>query len=136
MFVPHVVSATLGQTLEIHNDDPFLHDAHALLGARTLFNVAIMKGRTVHVPLLDTGIIHVNCNVRHTWMHAYLFVAEHPYHAVTDAEGRFRLDGLPPGIWTVRVWHEILGSADRQVRLSTGDTQTIEVGLPVVAEPE
>src|SRR5262249_23213026 len=34
-FVPHVLSATRGQTLAIRNDDPFLHDAHAWLGTRT-----------------------------------------------------------------------------------------------------
>jgi plastocyanin len=45
-FVPHVCSATVGQTLEIHNADPFLHDAHAWLGARSLFNVGILPTHT------------------------------------------------------------------------------------------
>jgi plastocyanin len=133
-FVPHVLTATVGQTLDIHNSDPFLHDAHALLGSRTLFNVAIIKDRTVHQPLLESGLIHINCNVRHTWMHAYLYVSEHPYHAVTDSEGRFRLEDVPPGVWTLRVWHELLGSLDRQVRLNAGETSTQEITLQAAAE--
>ena len=71
-FVPHVVAASVGQTLEIENEDPFLHDAHTILGPEPLFNLAIPKGRTVHHVLGTPGAAHVNCNVRHTWMHAYL----------------------------------------------------------------
>jgi len=128
-FVPHVLTATLGQTLEIHNDDPFLHDAHALVGSRTLFNVAILKGRTVYQPLLDAGLIYINCNVRHTWMHAYLYVAEHPYHTVTDAQGRFSMENVPPGVWTLRVWHELLGSVDQAVRIAPGETSNQQIRL-------
>lgn len=133
-FDPHVVSATLGQTLEIHNSDPFLHDAHGVLGGRTLFNVAVLKGKTVYVPLLEPGVVHVNCNVRHTWMHAYLFVAEHPYHTVTDHEGRFRLENVPPGIWRLRAWHEMLGSTDLHVTLMPGEKRSVNVYFTGVAE--
>lgn len=135
-FVPHVLTGTLGQTLEMHNSDPFLHDAHALLGSRTLFNVAILSGRTVRQPLLDAGLIHINCNVRHTWMHAYILVAEHPYHTVTDADGHFVLEDVPPGIWTLRVWHEMLGSVDEQVRLQPGETVTRTITLEASADDE
>jgi hypothetical protein len=132
-FVPHVLSATLGQTLAIHNSDPFLHDAHALLGPRTLFNVAILKDRTVNQPLLETGLIHLNCNIRHTWMHAYLFVVEHPYHAVTDTDGRFVMEDVPPGVWTLRVWHELLGGTDRQLRIGPGEVRSEEILLRATA---
>ena len=128
-FVPHVVSATLGQTLAIHNGDPFLHDTHATLGSRTLFNVGILSGHTVKQPLLEAGMIDLNCNVRHTWMHGYAFVAEHTYHAVTDAEGRFRIDNLPGGQWTLRAWHEMLGSTDREVRVMPGEARDVEINL-------
>lgn len=132
-FVPHVVSATIGQMLNIHNNDPFLHDAHALLGERTLFNVAIPKGMTVRKPLAYAGLVHLNCNVRHTWMHAYLFVAEHPYHAVTDERGQFVIDGVPPGTYTLRVWHELLGSAERKVTVESGKAASADFELQAVA---
>jgi len=132
-FVPHVVAASVGDTLEMHNEDPFLHDAHAVLGTETLFNLAIPKGRTVHHVLARPGIAHVNCNVRHTWMHAYLFVADDPYHAVTDAGGHFVLDDVPPGTHTIAVWHEVLGSRERQVTVAPGETATVDFELEAIA---
>jgi len=128
-FVPHVLSASVGQKLEIRNSDPLLHDAHAWLGTRTLFNVGVPKGRTVTRVLEDPGLIHINCNVLHTWMHAYLFVADHPYHAVTDAEGRFELPDVPPGRYTLTTWHELLGSAHQDVTVQAGQETTVDVGL-------
>lgn len=130
-FVPHVLTATVGQTLEIRNSDPFLHDAHALLGSKTLFNVGILSGRTVNEALLEPGMIHLNCNVRHTWMHAYVYVSDNPYHTVTDADGRFVLDDVPPGSYTVRIWHELLGSQDRQVKMLPGESNTQEIVFSV-----
>jgi len=132
-FVPHVVAASVGQTIEIQNEDPFMHDAHAILGAETLFNLGIPKGRTVHHVLATPGTAHVNCNVRHTWMHAYLFVTDDPYHAVTDRDGRFVLDDVPPGTHTIAVWHEMLGSLQRQVTVAPGETATVDFTLEPVA---
>jgi len=135
-FVPHVVDGTVGQTLSMHNGDPFLHDAHAWLGARTLFNVALLKGKTVDQPLRDPGLIHINCNVRHTWMHAYVFVGENPYHAVTTAAGAFAITDIPPGTYTMTTWHEMLGSIDRSVTVEAGKATHVDVDLPAVAAPE
>lgn len=136
IFVPHVLSVSRGQTLSIRNSDPFLHDAHAWLGARTLFNVGLPVGKTVNKVLDEPGLIQINCNVRHTWMRAYVFVAENPYHTVTGADGRFVIDGLPPGTYTLRFWHELLGSTDRRVSLPASGTATIDVDFqPVAAKP-
>ena len=135
-FVPHVASASVGQSLEMHNYDPFLHDAHAWLGSQTLFNLPIPRDRTVRHTLTEPGIAHVNCNIRHTWMHAYLFVADHPYHAVTDASGRFELDQVPPGTYTIAVWHELLGGREQKVTVAPGQTTTVDLELHAVAPEE
>jgi len=135
-FVPHVLSASLGQTLVIHNSDPILHDAHARLGARTLFNRAIIHGKTVREPLRDAGLIHINCNVRHSWMQAWVYVADNPYHAVTDRGGRFRIDGIPPGEYTLTIWHELLGSRDQTIEVKPGADTVIDFTLPLTAPDE
>jgi plastocyanin len=134
-FVPHVSSASTGQTLEIVNEDPFLHDAHAWLGQRTLFNLGIPRGRTVRRQLDEPGLIHINCNVRHTWMHAYLVVAEHPYHTVTGPDGRFTITDVPPGTYRLTVWHELLGLTERPVTVSAATATTVDVDLAAVAPP-
>ena len=132
-FVPHVLSAAVGQTIEIHNSDPFLHDAQAWLGPKTLFNVAVPANRTVRRPLAYAGLVHINCNVRHTWMHAYLFIADHPYHTVTDADGRFQISDLPAGKYTLSFWHELLGSVDREVTVESGKAATVDLEFPASA---
>jgi hypothetical protein len=134
-FVPHVLAATVGQTLAIHNSDPFLHDAHAWLGAKSLFNRALVKGGTIREVLAEPGLVHINCNVRHTWMHAYLFVGQDPYHAVTGPDGRFRIDGIPPGTYTATMWHELVGSKDYQVSVAGGGTTTLDGALAITAPP-
>jgi plastocyanin len=129
-FVPHVLSASVGQQLEIHNSDPFVHDAHALLGGRdTLFNVGLPSGKTVRKPMAYPGLILINCDVRHTWMHAYLFVADHPYHAVTDASGAFRIADVPPGTYTLKLWEELLGTKEQSVTVKPGETTTVQIDL-------
>ncbi len=132
-FVPHVLTASVGDTLEIRNADPFVHDAHAWLGTRSLFNVGILPGHSKREPLTEPGLVHINCNVRHTWMHAYLFVADDPYHTVTGADGRFQLDQVPPGTYRLTVWHELLGSVESPVTVERGKTSTVNVALPATA---
>jgi plastocyanin len=134
-FVPHVVAATVGQTLAIHNSDPFLHDAHAWLGTKTLFNRALIKGATIRETLAEPGLIHINCNVRHTWMQAYVFVGRDPYHAVTDQEGRFRIDRIPPGTYTVTMWQELVGTQDHKVTVPPGQTTVLDGEFAVAAPP-
>lgn len=134
-FVPHVIAASEGQQLVLRNSDPLLHDAHASIGSRTLFNVALPKGHSVTRGLTDVGLVQVNCNVRHTWMRAYIYVSENPYHVVTDDAGAFAISDIPPGTYTLRVWHELLGSLDREVKVEAGKTTALDVQMAPTAAP-
>ena len=70
----------------------------------------------------NTGIYSVKCDV-HGWMQAYIRVDDHPYHAVTDARGKFRIEGIPPGTYTLELWHERLGPMEQEVTIpETGHT--------------
>jgi hypothetical protein len=120
-FVPRVQTLTLGQTLELRNSDPILHDAHARLNfAETLFNLGLPVWRRVQSKLSHPGLVVVDCNVLHTWMRAYIMVTEHPYATVTDAAGRFTLDQVPAGQYTLRLWHERLGRLEAAVSVAAG----------------
>lgn len=119
-FVPHVVTASVGQWLLLTNSDPILHNADAvsLENRGTLFNVALPPNKQLRQPLAKAGRIRVTCDVRHTWMEAYVVVAEHPYITVTDAEGAYEIRDVPPGSYTVKVWHEKLGTLERPITIS------------------
>ncbi len=129
-FVPRVQALVVGQALEIINGDPILHDAHAWLGARTIFNLGLPTWRRARHVFVEPGLHSVDCNVLHTWMKAWVFVAEHPYVAVTGPDGRFLLDDVPPGTYVLRLWHERLGETERSVTVRPLRPTAVEVELP------
>ncbi len=129
-FVPHVQVAEVGQWLEISNSDAVLHNADARLGKDTLFNIALTPARRVRKPLARAGLIAITCDVRHTWMSAFIDVTDHPYHTVTDADGAYEIRDLPPGSYTLRIWHEELGTLTRPLTVKAGETTTTDVAYP------
>ena len=136
-FEPHVQTAAVGQWVELRNSDPILHNADARRGQDTLFNVALTPGRRVRKPLDHAGVIRVTCDVRHTWMKAYIVVVDHPFHAVTDIYGDYEIRGLPPGKYVLRAWHEELGTQQHPVTIEADKAtqQDITYPTPTAAEP-
>jgi hypothetical protein len=135
-FVPHVQVGEVGQWLEIRNSDPVLHNADARMGAETLFNVGLPPDRLVRKPLARPGLIALTCDVRHTWMSAFVAVTDHPYHTVTDAYGAYEIRDLPPGTYTVRIWHEELGTHEQQVTIAPGATATLDAAYTAPSHPK
>jgi plastocyanin len=125
-FAPHVLVAQVGQALEVHNSDPILHNAHAVLDREPLFNVNLAPDEMIRRPLTRSGTIAFTCDMRHTWMSAYVVVADHPFQTVTDAYGEYQIDDLPPGTYTVRLWHEELGTQEHPVTIERGGVATVD----------
>ena len=130
VFVPRVQALAVGQSLEIRNSDPILHDAHAWLGPRTIFNLGLPTWRRVTHVFTEPGLHAVDCNVLHTWMKAWILVRPHPYVAVTGPDGRFTLGEVPPGRYRLRVWHESLGERVREVEVGVGETLVTSIRYP------
>jgi hypothetical protein len=105
LFVPHVVAMPAGTSLDVKNSDPILHNTHAYLGTRTIFNLALpTQNQVIKKKIIQNGVIRVQCDA-HTHMSAWVLAVDHPYFAVTDDNGAFKLDGVPPGKYTLAVWH-------------------------------
>ncbi len=120
-YVPHVAVVPVGSTLTIRSSDNVLHNVHAFLGKDTLFNVALpIPGMEIPQTMKKPGIVNVKCDAGHTWMSAYVHVVEHPYYAVTDASGKFDLKDVPPGTYTLGVWHETYGTMEQKVTVAGG----------------
>jgi plastocyanin len=117
-FVPHVLGVRAGQPIEFVNSDPTEHDVHAEPGPNGQFNrLQPLQGmRESHVFTEPDVMTLIKCD-RHPWMSAYVGVMEHPYFAVTGADGRFTLSGVPDGHYTVAMWHERFGRIDREVAI-------------------
>lgn len=128
-FVPHVQVARPGARFKVGSADDTLHTTHAYAEDNsTLFNVAIpIPGLTVSRTLPKAGTVRLACDT-HPWMRGFVVVTDNRA-AVSSADGRFELAAVPPGIYTLRVWHEQLKPAAQQVTITPGGTAEVTITL-------
>lgn len=128
VFVPRIVIVPPGGTVEFLNSDRLLHNLHSVSRENMSFNRTQPKGRTIPISFGKPEIVRIDCDL-HSWMRGWVVVASHPFYALTDAQGRFKLDNVPAGQYTVRVWHERLGESSRPITVpATGPAPlTIEL---------
>jgi hypothetical protein len=128
-FVPRVQLARPGAPTKTFSKDPLLHTTNAQQdGGRTLFNVGLpVPNLVVTRPLNGPGLVRLTCNT-HTWMRGYIVVTDE-LGAVTGADGRFRLTGVPPGTYELKVWHELLKAPPAKVTVRAGSTAEVKLTL-------
>ena len=128
IFDPHLIVARVDSQLEIKNSDPVRHTVHAYsLQHRTVFDFAMPRAGTVHVVTLDTpGVFNLQCDAGHRWMRAHLIVVQNPYVAVTDQQGAYVIDDIPPGSYTINVWHDWFGLQKQTVQVKGGSVVLLE----------
>jgi hypothetical protein len=88
--------------------------------------VLVPGGRTIPVAFARPEFIPISCDL-HSWMRGWVVVTDHPFYAVTDADGGFALGDVPPGRYTVNVWHETLGTVSRSIDVTGDVTLTLEL---------
>lgn len=118
IYEPRVVVATVGQAVEFRNSDPEPHNVHTKPQAGRGTNFMLSRtgsARTVKFDRPEVAV-RVGCDI-HPWMVAYVAVLPHPHGAVTRRGEDVRLGPLPPGKYTVAVWHETLGTKRQTVQL-------------------
>jgi plastocyanin len=125
-YVPHVLGVQVGQPVEIVNSDPTLHNVHAVPATNQEFNTGqpIQGMKHMHTFSTTEVMVPFKCDV-HGWMRAYIGVLDHPFYAVTGADGSFTLKGLPPGTYTVEAWHESLGTQTQSVTIGASERKDV-----------
>jgi hypothetical protein len=122
MYSPHVFGIMANQTLEIVNDDPFLHNVHAMPKNSTQFNMPQIKqgmknDKTFEKPEI---MVKLKCDV-HGWMSSYCGVTDNPYYAVSDDKGNFTIKGLPAGEYDLEAVHEKYGTQTIHVKVGASN---------------
>lgn len=118
VYVPHVAGVMIGQPLQFVNSDTESHNVHGKPKIARGWNFMMSRragARTVYLSKPEVAI-PVGCDI-HPWMQAYIAVVEHPYFAVTPADGTASLRQVPPGDYVLAVWHERLGTKEQAVTL-------------------
>jgi hypothetical protein len=137
VYAPRVLGMRVGQTLQIRNDDPLLHNVHSSSEYdNNNFNVGQARAGIVSEfrPKSEEVMLRFGCDV-HKWMRAYIGVVSHPYFAVSGDGGTFEIDNVPPGTQTVQVWHEMYGMLTKTVHVQGGAIANIDFSYTGTEKP-
>ncbi|MCL4811078.1 MAG: carboxypeptidase regulatory-like domain-containing protein [Vicinamibacteraceae bacterium] len=127
-FVPHVLAITVGTTVDFPNNDTTYHNVFSLSRPKPFDLGRYAAGRSRAVTFDRPGIVRVFCDI-HSHMSAFILVFAHRYFAVTDDQGRYRIDDVPPGTYVVRAWNEAVPSAGREAVVRAGEAVTLDFVL-------
>jgi plastocyanin len=127
-FVPPVVAITVGSSVDFPNSDKVYHNVFSLSKTRRFDLGRYPRGQSRSVVFDRTGVVRVFCEI-HSHMSAYVLVFAHRFFSVTDVEGRFRIDGIPAGSYTLALWNDGNVRSRREVRVESG--QLLEQDLAV-----
>jgi plastocyanin len=118
-FVPHVLAVTAGAVVDFPNSDRFYHNVFSLSKAARFDLGRYANGRSKSVRFDRPGIVRVFCEI-HSHMNAFVLVFAHPFFAMTDTDGRYRINNVPAGTYNVIAWNEGVTSEPRPVAVVAG----------------
>ena len=125
-FDPRVLVVTRGSTVSFPNHDPILHNVFSVSPGNRFDLGFYRNGETKSWTFESAGLVRVFCNVHYS-MQAYIVVLDTPFFAIPDGQGNFRLEGLPPGGGTLRVWHDSARPWRREIRVPADMPSVIEI---------
>lgn len=132
-FIPYITAAMAKQKVQIKNSDPFLHNVNHSptpdVQKRPQNVAQLANGPVIERAFEKTDelLVRFKCDV-HPWMFAYVAIFDHPFFAVTGEDGSFKISNVPPGTYTVEVFHRKAGKLSKEVTVSD-QNQTVNFEL-------
>lgn len=131
MFRPRVQGVRVGQKLLVGNGDPVTHNVRSFPTLNPAFNFGQPPDTDPRERVFERAEreIEVQCDF-HLWMHAYIFVMDHPFFSVSEEDGAYAINGLPPGNYTLETWHEKFGRQRKTVDVGSDDVVDVNFTFP------
>ena len=128
---PRVQGVIVGGTLNVKSADPVVHETVIRVsGVSEVLETITQNGDGQVVPLENVLArpvrLELSCRT-HPWTQGWIHVFDHPYFVVSAPNGRFVLDSIPPGEYTMQTWHERLGRTTREIKVENGGITRVEV---------
>ncbi|HTK28512.1 MAG TPA: carboxypeptidase regulatory-like domain-containing protein [Vicinamibacterales bacterium] len=127
-FVPHVLAITTGTVVDFPNSDRFYHNVFSLSKTKSFDLGRYPTGHSRSITFDHPGIVRVFCDI-HSHMNAFILVFSHPFFALTDDEGRYRIENVPPGTYNVIAWNEGKASEPKPVTVGDGASAELDFSL-------
>jgi plastocyanin len=134
-FVPDLVAITMNERVAFPNYDPFLHNVFSQSGPRKFDLGSFKRGESKERQFPDLGVVDVYCNI-HPEMAATILVLPNRRHTQVGADGRFTLDGVRPGEWTVFAYtRRATKPASAKVTVTANGETSVDLAIVRGAEP-
>jgi plastocyanin len=127
-FVPHVLAIIAGTVVDFPNSDRFYHNVFSLSKAARFDLGRYATGRSKSIRFDNPGIVRVFCDI-HSHMNAFIMVFGHPFFAMSDTDGRYRIDNVPPGTYNLIAWNEGTSSEPKPVTVTSGGMTELDFTL-------
>ncbi len=117
----------MGQVLTISNSDPTQHNTHPTPRNNPEWN----QSQSLDAPAVSRTFLRAETFIpfkdnQHPWEKAYVGVFSHPFFAITDGSGGYRIEGLPQGDYTLVAWHERFGEKTMEITIGSTETKNID----------
>ncbi len=133
-FRPRAVAVQRGMRVSFPNLDKEYHNVFSYSKPKRFDLGRYPQGETREVKLDQPGLVRVYCEI-HEHMRAYVLVVDHRYYAAAEADGRFSIADVPPGVYTLVAWHERFEPVRRRVEVKTGRVEIDVTFTRAAAEP-
>ncbi len=128
-FVPHVLAIAVGTVVDFPNNDRTYHNVFSLSKARRFDLGRYAAGHSKSVRFDRPGVVRVFCDI-HSHMNAFILVFNHRFFSVTDADGQYQIDNVPPGTYTLIAWVEGDIRDSKSVTIAP-DARSVETDFPL-----
>jgi len=130
-FIPHVLPVLVGTTVKYLNSDPTPHNVFSPDNEK--FNLGTWpQGQTkdhVYAKCAKAPCVYTQLCRVHPEMEGFVVVLQNPFYAVTNKEGHFEIENVPPGTYTLAIWHPKLKAAPKPVTVEAGKPATVDFTL-------